>query len=125
MCWMCEKEAQVGRYFDNDVGACMHIARVDMTMAAVGGITIPTQNAGLLVIGDAVPANSSTSATLSVDGGAVVGALETIGDQDWFKVTLEGGHSYEIGMYAKYGGPNCAICWSKNIRIRIRASTNW
>ncbi len=106
MCWMCDKEAQIGRYFDNDVGASIHVGRASPTSAVVGGTTIPTANAGLLVIGDTVPADSSTSATLSVDGGSVIGALETIGDQDWFKVTLEAGRSYEIGMYAKYGGPN-------------------
>ncbi|HEV2865267.1 MAG TPA: M10 family metallopeptidase C-terminal domain-containing protein [Allosphingosinicella sp.] len=35
-----------------------------------------------------------------------VSTLDVPGDQDYYKVTLEAGKSYQIGMYAKAGGPS-------------------
>lgn len=42
-----------------------------------------------------IPGNSSTGATIAI-GGAVTGSLETPGDHDWFRITLEAGQSITI-----------------------------
>lgn len=38
-----------------------------------------------------IPADVTTTASLSV-GGAFSGMLETLGDRDWIRVTLQAGH---------------------------------
>src|SRR5215212_9600754 len=42
-----------------------------------------------------VPGNSSTTATISV-GGTVNGTLETLGDHDWYRITLTAGQSITV-----------------------------
>lgn len=44
-----------------------------------------------------VPGNSSTPATIAF-GGTVTGTLETIGDQDWYRVELQAGQVITISM---------------------------
>lgn len=39
----------------------------------------------------------NTTGTIAV-GGAIAGNIETVGDADWFKVTLEGGHRYQFDL---------------------------
>ena len=102
MCWMCDQYARMS-WLQSEAGT-VHVSRANAKSAP--GATIPTTNAGLILTGDSVPADTTTAATLTMDGPAVVDTLETVGDQDWFKVELEAGRSYEFGMSAKYGGPN-------------------
>jgi serralysin len=45
---------------------------------------------------DTIPANTSTFATVSVNG-FVYDTIETVGDVDWYKVTLSAGH-YHINL---------------------------
>ena len=104
MCWMCDQEAQWSRLLGDD-RPTSHFSSASTTARSTG-FAVTTQSAGLLVIGDSVPADSSTTFSLTVNASPIVGTLETVGDQDWFKVELEAGKSYEFGMYAKYGGPN-------------------
>ena len=42
-----------------------------------------------------IPGNSSTTSSVSV-GGTVSGTLETIGDHDWFRITLTAGQSITV-----------------------------
>src|SRR3712207_2120704 len=42
---------------------------------------------------------------LTVGAPSYIGVLNTLGDQDFFKVTLVAGKTYEIGMYS-YAGPD-------------------
>jgi hypothetical protein len=42
---------------------------------------------------------------IAVGAPSYIGVLNTLGDQDFFKVTLEAGKTYEIGMYS-YAGPD-------------------
>jgi len=47
----------------------------------------------------------NTSGTLVVDDpNHVAAAIDTPGDQDWFKVTLTAGQTYEFGQFARPGG---------------------
>jgi hypothetical protein len=43
--------------------------------------------------------------TITVGGPSTIGTINTIGDEDYFKVTLEAGKTYQIGQYAATGGP--------------------
>ncbi|WP_395648374.1 M10 family metallopeptidase C-terminal domain-containing protein [Terricaulis sp.] len=75
----------------------------------VGGVTAPTAAPALptpLVIGDAIPGDTSTTATVTVDGPSQVSTIDTIGDMDFFKVELTAGEYYEIGQYLKIAGPS-------------------
>jgi hypothetical protein len=81
-------------------------ARSDTAMWGTGEILGPPQPPALILIGDTVPGDTSTTATLVVDAPHTIGTTETIGDQDFYKVTLVAGHDYEVGMYAKTGGPS-------------------
>lgn len=45
-----------------------------------------------------IPDDTSTTATISVDGSAVTGEYETAGDRDWYRVTLEAGKTYEVAL---------------------------
>jgi hypothetical protein len=48
---------------------------------------------------------TNTAGTLVVDDpNHVLAALDTPGDQDWFKVTLTAGQTYQFGQYARAGG---------------------
>jgi Ca2+-binding RTX toxin-like protein len=48
---------------------------------------------------DTVPGDTSTTATLTVGATATISAIDTIADNDFYKITLIAGHEYEIGMY--------------------------
>ncbi|RYF91390.1 MAG: matrixin family metalloprotease, partial [Caulobacteraceae bacterium] len=65
---------------------------------------LPTQP--LLITTDLHPADSTTTDTLAVDGAHIVATIDTIGDQDWFKVELVQGQTYDISMFQKVGGPS-------------------
>ncbi|MDB5472616.1 MAG: hypothetical protein JWR84_4176 [Caulobacter sp.] len=65
---------------------------------------LPTQP--LLIGIDVHPGDTTTTATLAVDGAHVVATIDTIGDQDWFKVDLVAGQTYDVSMFQKVGGPN-------------------
>jgi serralysin len=45
---------------------------------------------------------------LTVDAAHTIGTINTIGDQDFYQVTLEAGKTYQIGMYGYTGGPGGA-----------------
>lgn len=65
-----------------------------------------TLTSALLVLEPDIADDTSTTATLTVGAPATVSTLGTIGDQDFFKVQLVAGKTYEIGMFAKAGGPD-------------------
>jgi serralysin len=54
---------------------------------------------------DTYTAAPNTTGTLVVDDpNHVIAALDTPGDNDWFKVTLTAGQTYQFGQYARTGG---------------------
>ena len=72
-----------------------------------GGVPSAATSASLFpTTTDTVADDISTSATLTVGAPHVIGTLDTIGDQDFFRVELVAGQSYEIGQYAYTGGPS-------------------
>jgi Ca2+-binding RTX toxin-like protein len=72
----------------------------------VGDLKDPAPTPTVLITTDAQPGDTSTTATLTVDGPSVVSTLDTIGDFDFFKVDLVAGETYDIGQYLVVGGPN-------------------
>ena len=47
---------------------------------------------------DTVPDDTSTNATVTVGGPRIISGIDTIGDQDFYSVTLIAGHAYRISM---------------------------
>jgi hypothetical protein len=60
----------------------------------------------ILLTLDVQPGDTSTTATVTVDGPSVISTIDTIGDQDFFRVELEEGQYYEIGQYLVLAGPS-------------------
>jgi serralysin len=73
----------------------------NLTSLAVAAPTAP-----LLVTGDKVPGDTSTTSTITVNGGSVLGTIDTIGDQDFYKVELVAGHTYDISQFMTTNGPS-------------------
>jgi Ca2+-binding RTX toxin-like protein len=59
----------------------------------------------LILTPDDVANDTSTTSSITVDGAHVVSTINTIGDQDFYRVDLVAGHMYDIGQYAVVGGP--------------------
>jgi len=66
----------------------------------------PTVTAPLALTVDAQPGDTSTTATITVDGPHIVSTLELPGDFDFFRVELQEGELYNIGQYLVTGGPS-------------------
>ena len=62
-------------------------------------------NTALILTPDDVADDTSTTNSITVDGEHVVSTINTIGDQDFYRVELVAGHMYDIGQYAVVGGP--------------------
>jgi serralysin len=58
-----------------------------------------------VLIADDVGDDMSTRASLAVDGAHVVSTINSIGDLDYFRVTLKAGQTYEVDMLSYVGGP--------------------
>ena len=58
----------------------------------VGDAKPVTVNAGLILIGDDIADDTSTTATIEVDGAHIISTINTVGDWDFVKVELEAGH---------------------------------
>lgn len=72
----------------------------------VGADKDAAPSAPLLLTVDAQPGDTTTTATLTVDGAHVVSTLDMIGDFDFFRVELTEGQLYEVGQYLVTGGPS-------------------
>ena len=121
MCWNCDLEINNTTLTNGFIGSRNKVATTHFGALTAGDVvTAPT---ALLLIDDAVPDDTSTTATLTVGADPIVGTLETIGDQDYYKVELVAGETYEIGMYAKYGGPNGVPLLDALFEIRDAAGT--
>ncbi len=62
----------------------------------------------LVLTTDDVPDTIQTDKVLMVGAPSTISTIDRIGDQDFYKVTLEAGKTYEIGNYAYVGGPGGA-----------------
>ncbi len=111
MCFSCALRQRALFANDQWAGAATDATVHYGTASAVPGQAFllagaPGDTAGLIVIGDDVPGDRSTTATLAVGAPETVSTIETIGDQDFYRVELQAGRAYEFGMFAKLGGPN-------------------
>lgn len=66
---------------------------------------------------DTIPGSTASTATLSVDGAHVVSTIDSIGDQDFYAVTLTAGVQYQIGMYGYAGGPSGVLLADSFVEI--------
>src|SRR5687768_5353909 len=137
MCWSCDRDANStlasGFAGSRPVPTSMHFARaladesrLDALLAdgspAGGEVAGEPATSSMILIGDdEVPDDTSSTHALTVGAPATIGTLETIGDQDYYKVELVAGQTYEIGMYAKYGGPNGVPLLDSYFEIRDAA----
>jgi len=71
----------------------------------VGDAKPVTLQSVLLLTPDDVADNISTTDSIAV-GGSLVSTIDTIGDQDFFRVELVAGRTYDIGQYLATGGPS-------------------
>lgn len=133
MCWVCDadKSSIANSYWGNRLGTgSLHLQAAaalgwDDTLAlgsfdwatsykltdampadGVGDLKPVTANAVLIVTPDDVPDDISSTHTLTVDGAHIVSTINSIGDQDLYRVDLSAGIAYDIGQYAKIGGPS-------------------
>src|SRR5687768_13818389 len=109
MCWMCDRDSLSTL---NNLGAQARLhfgqsgAKSTDAMMLTGHDLVGPQAPALILVGDTQPGDTSTTDTLTVGAPHVISTLETVGDQDFFRVDLEAGQSYEIGQYAYVGGPS-------------------
>ena len=77
----------------------------DLKPPVLPALLITTDN-----VPDAPDTAGNTNPVITVTGPGVttpiVSTIDTIGDQDYYKVTLTAGVTYEFGMYSFNGGPN-------------------
>jgi serralysin len=65
----------------------------------------PAELLATALVPDDIPNNSTTTRTVTVGGPRIISTINTPGDQDWFKVVLQAGVTYEIGEYGTRYGP--------------------
>ncbi len=109
MCFMCDSDSKriVAEGYVNQLMARTHFAKGTTAFApdGIGDLKAIGPKALLVVTADDVPDTINTTRTVTVDGAHVVSTIDTIGDQDFFKVELVAGRMYDIGQYLVTGGP--------------------
>ncbi len=55
---------------------------------------------------DGVPNDTSSTQVLEIGGSSALSTINTPGDDDFYKVTLKAGETYEFGMYQTTSGPS-------------------
>ncbi|MDQ4086673.1 MAG: M10 family metallopeptidase C-terminal domain-containing protein [Pseudomonadota bacterium] len=128
MCWSCDmdKSAIVGGGLSGSYGSfragqlASHYQKAEdgrfyadaFPADGVGDrLSAPTQSAedlaavGLVTDPD-IAGDASTTASLTVNGPKIISTLNVPGDQDWFRVDLQAGVTYEFGQYMTRNGPS-------------------
>jgi Ca2+-binding RTX toxin-like protein len=111
MCWICDSEtkslvaegyvARLMASLNHNQATTSALAGESLTSATFVGAAAP-----LLVTTDAIANDISTTRTITVNGAHIVSTIDTIGDQDFFKVELQAGRVYDIGQYLVTRGPS-------------------
>ncbi len=112
MCSICaaDRSQLVQNYWSSRLST--HYQRADsknfdgFVVDASGGTKPLTAQNIAILIGDDVADNIGTTATITVGAPSIVSTINTIGDQDFFKVELVAGRTYDIGQYAALAGPS-------------------
>ncbi|MEA3048272.1 MAG: serralysin [Sphingomonadales bacterium] len=84
-------------------------ARIGQPADAIGDVHPHVPNAVFVVTPDEAGDGKGLppgNPILTVDAAHTIGTLNTIGDQDFYQVTLTAGQTYQIGMYGYTGGPS-------------------
>src|SRR4051812_3024220 len=86
-------------------------ARVGQPADGIGDLHLTLPTAVLVVQPDEAGNGKGVAPgnpVLAVDGAHTIGTINTIGDEDYYQVTLVAGQTYQIGMYGYTGGPGGA-----------------
>ena len=112
MCWMCDEDKSiVNDYWASKLGVtAVHFEAVStgqLAAALLDGNADLAPDALIGVTpdeaGDSIGAEPGNP-VLEVGGPSIFATVNTLGDQDYFQITLEAGKIYEIGQYAHIGG---------------------
>jgi Ca2+-binding RTX toxin-like protein len=126
MCWSCDSNGPLVQdgWRDGYSRAGTTHFQAASGVTGINAVALAAQSASGTIGGDdPVPDDSNTSYELTVGAAPTVGTLETVGDNDYFKVRLVAGQVYEFGMNAKYGGPNGVPLLDSLFEIRDSAGT--
>lgn len=74
-------------------------------LLGLGGAPQPPSTV-IILSPDTVANDITTDKVITVGALPTEGTINTIGDQDYYKVELTAGQSYEFGLYARVGGPS-------------------
>ena len=117
MCWNCDRVARASFTETNLLNYMKtQTTHFGATTSAFADALLPPDFVGdgpkspftnlLVVTTDDVPGTIATTRTLTLGAPSIVSTIDAIADEDFFKVELEAGKTYEFGMYAKLGGPS-------------------
>jgi serralysin len=113
MCWSCDVQSKrlvADGFAYQAAGMLRHGTFKGLEAYAVddlsGGLKGILPDSFLLLTADDVPDTIATTRTVTVDGPSVVSTIDTLGDQDFFRVELTAGHIYDIGQYLVVAGPS-------------------
>src|SRR5688500_17880592 len=110
MCWMCDRQAKsLTDYWASET--LVHFKAYAATAFPADGVGSGLKpgplGPALVVTTDDVPDSiTASNPAVTVDGAHVISTIDTLGDQDFFKVELTAGVPYEIGQYGYVAGPN-------------------
>jgi Ca2+-binding RTX toxin-like protein len=112
MCWVCDTETKslIAEGFVARLMATQTHTAAKLT-DAFGAAPLAATNTSplaptLFLTSDSAPGDTSTTVTITVGGPSIIATLNTVGDQDFYKVELKAGHIYDIGQYLVTGGPS-------------------
>lgn len=110
MCWICDvgtRKFVADGYVAGLMAVQTHGAAKNTT-ALESETVAPTTTAvaAPLLTGDNVPDTIDTTVTVTVDGAHIVSTIDTVGDQDFYRVELTAGRIYDIGQFLVTGGPS-------------------
>jgi serralysin len=119
MCWICDQDSKstLLRSFWGEayveqmrvhVGAAgLRAVETAFLPDGVGDkLPLPVPPPVVIPFADDIPDDQSSNVTLTVGGPRRVSTLNHVGDQDFFKVELVAGVTYDIGQYMVRNGPS-------------------
>ncbi|HEX8192841.1 MAG TPA: M10 family metallopeptidase [Allosphingosinicella sp.] len=112
MCWICDSEYKsivadgyVARLMASQTHTAATTASAFGTVSKLATGLNLAAGPTLLVTTDKAPGDTGTTVSVTVGGPAIVATIDTIGDQDFYKVELQEGRVYDISQYLVTGGP--------------------
>src|SRR5687768_15146529 len=114
MCWMCDRKYYADQLSIGAPALEVHVRSAEKFPTAfpvdgMGDLKPPVGPTGLIVTPDEAGGGKDVAPgnpVLTVGAPHTIATINTIGDEDFYQVTLTAGTTYEIGQYAYVGGPN-------------------